>query len=152
MKAEIFARVAHNCQLRDDKQAVHGARGRFIETHRPAFGDFYVAKRGRRNADAIEGDAAAAPLAAAAAAAAGAADQSFLLPLLQQPQSIVGGELKPYQVDGVNFLRRLHANGVGGILGDEMGCECRCSDVICLLRVSHDANTLCTLLVSASHF
>ena len=41
--------------------------------------------------------------------------------LTEQPSSITGGELRPYQLEGVNWLVSLDHHGVGGILGDEMG-------------------------------
>ncbi len=39
-----------------------------------------------------------------------------------QPTYIKGGQMKPYQIEGVAFLISLHDTGMlGGILGDEMG-------------------------------
>ncbi len=39
-----------------------------------------------------------------------------------QPAYIAGGQMKPYQIEGVAFLISLHDSGMlGGILGDEMG-------------------------------
>ncbi|XP_064461716.1 lymphocyte-specific helicase-like [Ornithodoros turicata] len=38
-----------------------------------------------------------------------------------QPSLFTGGILRPYQVEGFNWLKLLHENGVNGILGDEMG-------------------------------
>ncbi|KAJ7157151.1 P-loop containing nucleoside triphosphate hydrolase protein [Mycena filopes] len=38
-----------------------------------------------------------------------------------QPDLIVGGEMKPYQLDGLSFLAHMYRNGVNCILGDEMG-------------------------------
>lgn len=41
--------------------------------------------------------------------------------LMRQPNSIVGGTMRPYQIEGLNWLIRLHENGINGILADEMG-------------------------------
>jgi hypothetical protein len=44
--------------------------------------------------------------------------------LTKQPQSITGGELRAYQLQGVNFFISLYNNGLSGLLGDEMGLVC----------------------------
>eukprot|EP00340_Litonotus_pictus_P005588 CAMPEP_0170515282 /NCGR_PEP_ID=MMETSP0209-20121228/1721_1 /TAXON_ID=665100 ORGANISM="Litonotus pictus, Strain P1" /NCGR_SAMPLE_ID=MMETSP0209 /ASSEMBLY_ACC=CAM_ASM_000301 /LENGTH=1089 /DNA_ID=CAMNT_0010799683 /DNA_START=4 /DNA_END=3273 /DNA_ORIENTATION=+ len=41
--------------------------------------------------------------------------------LEKQPENLVGGELKEYQLDGLNWLLRLHFLSINGILADEMG-------------------------------
>eukprot|EP00605_Chrysophyceae_sp_TOSAG23-4_P002848 GSChrysophyteH1.ASY1.ANO1.3137.1 assembled CDS len=41
--------------------------------------------------------------------------------LLQQPSIITGGLLRPYQLEGLNWVIRLIENGINGILADEMG-------------------------------
>ncbi|KAJ6486071.1 P-loop containing nucleoside triphosphate hydrolase protein [Mycena vitilis] len=38
-----------------------------------------------------------------------------------QPQLIVGGEMKEYQLAGLSFLAHMYDNGINCILGDEMG-------------------------------
>ncbi len=38
-----------------------------------------------------------------------------------QPSIIKGGQLKGFQIDGVNWLMDLYVNGRNGILADEMG-------------------------------
>jgi hypothetical protein len=40
---------------------------------------------------------------------------------LEQPRSLTGGTLKPYQLEGLNWLSSLWMNGLNGILADEMG-------------------------------
>jgi len=40
--------------------------------------------------------------------------------LLSQPKSVTG-KLRPYQLEGLNWMIRLHKNGINGILADEMG-------------------------------
>ncbi|KAJ9579270.1 hypothetical protein L9F63_024624, partial [Diploptera punctata] len=40
---------------------------------------------------------------------------------VRQPMLFEGGILKPYQLDGLDWLRVLYLNGVNGILADEMG-------------------------------
>jgi hypothetical protein len=37
------------------------------------------------------------------------------------PPYVQNTTLRPYQVEGVQWLMERHANGAGGILGDEMG-------------------------------
>ena len=39
----------------------------------------------------------------------------------QQPKNIVGGQLKDYQLEGLNWLFRLYQANLNGILADEMG-------------------------------
>lgn len=41
--------------------------------------------------------------------------------LSKQPSCIKGGEMRPYQIEGLNWLIRLYDNGISGILADEMG-------------------------------
>eukprot|EP00606_Chrysophyceae_sp_TOSAG23-5_P000848 GSChrysophyteH2.ASY1.ANO1.520.1 assembled CDS len=41
--------------------------------------------------------------------------------LLSQPSIITGGTLRPYQLEGLNWVIRLIENGINGILADEMG-------------------------------
>ena len=41
--------------------------------------------------------------------------------LTKQPSCIKFGTLKPYQLEGLNWMIRLQENGVNGILADEMG-------------------------------
>ena len=38
-----------------------------------------------------------------------------------QPDNLVGGTLKPYQLEGLRWLVTLYENGLSGILADEMG-------------------------------
>jgi len=44
-----------------------------------------------------------------------------LVALSQQPDYIVGGTLRGYQIEGVNWLIQAHDRGINGILADEMG-------------------------------
>ncbi len=41
--------------------------------------------------------------------------------VLKQPSIIVNGELRHYQLEGLNWLVRLYENKINGILADEMG-------------------------------
>ena len=41
--------------------------------------------------------------------------------LLKQPSIISGGDLRAYQLEGLNWMVRLMENGINGILADEMG-------------------------------
>lgn len=40
---------------------------------------------------------------------------------VKQPSSLVGGTLKPYQIEGLSWLVSLYNNNLNGILADEMG-------------------------------
>ena len=40
--------------------------------------------------------------------------------LLSQP-TCISGKMRPYQLEGLNWLIRNHENGINGILADEMG-------------------------------
>jgi SNF2 family DNA or RNA helicase len=44
-----------------------------------------------------------------------------MLPLRRQPSNLQGGELREYQLEGINWLASLYVNGASGILADEMG-------------------------------
>lgn len=48
-------------------------------------------------------------------------DQEMPTNLTAQPPNIVGGTMRPYQIEGLNWLVRLYHKGVSGILADEMG-------------------------------
>jgi len=41
--------------------------------------------------------------------------------LLKQPSIMTGGQLRDYQLEGLNWMIRLQENGINGILADEMG-------------------------------
>eukprot|EP00299_Pterocystis_sp_00344_P019289 c9585_g3_i1.p1 GENE.c9585_g3_i1~~c9585_g3_i1.p1 ORF type:complete len:1293 (+),score=353.32 c9585_g3_i1:27-3905(+) len=41
--------------------------------------------------------------------------------IIEQPKAVVGGALKPYQIEGLQWLISLYNNGLNGILADEMG-------------------------------
>lgn len=41
--------------------------------------------------------------------------------ITRQPEMLVGGQLKPYQIIGLNWLVSLYNNHLNGILADEMG-------------------------------
>lgn len=56
---------------------------------------------------------------------------------MSQPLLFVGGVLRPYQIDGYNWLKMLYENGVNGILADEMGLG---KTVQCIALVSHLAS------------
>lgn len=43
--------------------------------------------------------------------------------IFEQSSLITGAKLRDYQLAGVQWLDTLYANGLNGILADEMGCE-----------------------------
>ncbi|TMW59997.1 hypothetical protein Poli38472_000039 [Pythium oligandrum] len=54
-------------------------------------------------------------------AAAMEMDEARFTRITRQPQCIKFGTMKPYQLEGLNWMVRLHDAGVNGILADEMG-------------------------------
>jgi len=48
-------------------------------------------------------------------------DESDATFLTTQPSTIEFGQMRPYQLEGLNWMIRLQENGVNGILADEMG-------------------------------
>lgn len=47
--------------------------------------------------------------------------KSRVVRLLEQPPSIKGGTMRSYQLEGLNWMIKLHNHGINGILADEMG-------------------------------
>lgn len=43
------------------------------------------------------------------------------LQVTEQPSALVGGELRPYQLEGLQWMLSLFNNNLNGILADEMG-------------------------------
>jgi SNF2 family DNA or RNA helicase len=43
------------------------------------------------------------------------------LKIEQQPENLVGGKLREYQIEGLNWLYKLYQANLNGILADEMG-------------------------------
>lgn len=53
-------------------------------------------------------------------------EESQAVFLTAQPTTLAFGKMRPYQVEGLNWMIRLQENGVNGILADEMGLvSCR---------------------------
>lgn len=48
--------------------------------------------------------------------------QAKKIPPFSLSTSVLRGELRPYQLEGVNFLIRLFDCGINGVLADEMVC------------------------------
>lgn len=40
---------------------------------------------------------------------------------VNQPKTLIGGELKEYQLEGLNWMVELAKSGMSGILADDMG-------------------------------
>jgi len=76
-----------------------------------------AAKKTKKNKKTSEKEMASAMSDAAAAMSKGRAEA----PKSVQPVAMVGGTLKPYQLEGMNWLITLWQNGFNGILADEMG-------------------------------
>ena len=74
--------------------------------------------QGRRNADGEEGNQVDA-------ADLDEGDQSQAVFLTSQPTTLGFGKMRPYQLEGLNWMIRLQENGVNGILADEMGLVSR---------------------------
>ncbi|KAG1675838.1 Lymphoid-specific helicase [Nymphon striatum] len=52
----------------------------------------------------------------------------------RQPKLFSGGVMRPYQLDGLDWLKLLYENGVNGILGDEMGLG---KTIQCIALIAH---------------
>ena len=50
----------------------------------------------------------------------GSADKENRKSKFQQPANLIGGQLMPYQLEGLQWLLSLWENGLNGILADEM--------------------------------
>lgn len=48
-------------------------------------------------------------------------DSGMLTRLTVQPSMLKGGQLREYQLDGLNWMISLFETGINGILADEMG-------------------------------
>ena len=53
------------------------------------------------------------------------ASDEVLTRLDQQPSLLKGGQLRDYQLDGLNWMIELYEMGINGILADEMVRESR---------------------------
>ena len=53
----------------------------------------------------------------------GEQDEDVLAPvrLTASPYYVTGGTMRPYQINGLNWMIKLYDNGISGILADEMG-------------------------------
>ena len=60
---------------------------------------------------------------------------------IQQPSILVGGDLKEYQLAGLQWMVSLYNNKLNGILADEMGLVS--SIVLCILLFEHDVLRFC---------
>lgn len=67
----------------------------------------------RRGDDAADGEVDEAEL--------NEADEHDATYLTAQPKTLGFGKMRPYQLEGLNWMIRLQENGVNGILADEMG-------------------------------
>ncbi|KAF8827928.1 hypothetical protein HHX47_DHR4000605 [Lentinula edodes] len=54
--------------------------------------------------------------------------------VIRQPSLITGATLKPYQLEGLQWMASLHTNGISGILADEMGLGKARRDLFCVLH------------------
>lgn len=72
-----------------------------------------------------DGSAPSSPAKRRERAASGEADEDSdvieATRLLVQPSCIKFGKMRPYQLEGLNWMIKLQENGVNGILADEMG-------------------------------
>ncbi|CAM9529766.1 unnamed protein product, partial [Laminaria digitata] len=66
----------------------------------------------------------------------------------RQPANLVGGSLKPYQLEGLRWLVTLYENGLSGILADEMGLG-KTIQVIALIAHLRTKNVNGPFLVTA---
>ena len=67
---------------------------------------------------------------------------------IEQPRNMVGGTLKPYQLEGLRWLVTLWQNGMSGILADEMGLG-KTIQVIALLAHMREKQVRGNFLITA---
>ncbi len=101
-QSDIFR---HFGEVKEDKAKFYGNRGKAVPS---------PDKSGTNRRDDIVDDADANDLAEAEA-------QSNATYLTSQPTTLGFGKMRPYQLEGLNWMIRLQENGVNGILADEMG-------------------------------
>ena len=58
--------------------------------------------------------------------------------LEKQPSSLVGGTLKDYQIEGLNWLYKLYQVKLNGILADEMGLGKTIQSIAILAQVEQE--------------
>ena len=68
-------------------------------------------------------------------------------PQFQQPVNLEGGNLMPYQLEGLMWLLSLWENGLSGILADEMGLG-KTIQIIALIAHLRSLNTRYVLFIS----
>ena len=66
----------------------------------------------------------------------------------QQPREVTGGEMKEYQLEGLEWLKSLFVNGLSGILADEMGLG-KTIQAISLIAFLKENNTSGPFLICA---
>ncbi|KAJ7762395.1 P-loop containing nucleoside triphosphate hydrolase protein [Mycena maculata] len=64
-----------------------------------------------------------------------------------QPELIVGGEMKEYQLAGLSFLAHMYHNGINCILGDEMGLGKTLQTLSLFAYIKESATTALTHLI-----
>jgi len=62
--------------------------------------------------------------------------------LLKQPTIISGGQMRDYQLEGLNWMIKLMENGINGILADEMGLG-KTLQSISIVAYLHQVRTVC---------
>lgn len=62
--------------------------------------------------------------------------------VLKQPDSICAGTMRDYQLEGLNWMIKLHDNGINGILADEMGLgkTLQCISLLAYLKEARNIN------------
>eukprot|EP00871_Galdieria_phlegrea_P002498 jgi/Galph1/3249/GphlegSOOS_G1906.1 len=66
---------------------------------------------------------------------------SIMEEITEQPLTLVGGSLKPYQLEGLQWLISLYNNNLNGILADEMGLGKTIQTIACLCYLMEKKNT-----------
>ncbi|GFH13581.1 uncharacterized protein HaLaN_09499, partial [Haematococcus lacustris] len=99
------ARMAHNKAMRNEAHERDAIRALFLKTHLDKLKMFVT----EEVVETIEKESAAAPT-----------DYAIPEPVQEQPSSI-RGEMREYQVAGLQWLVRQYDHGINAILADEMG-------------------------------
>jgi SWI/SNF-related matrix-associated actin-dependent regulator of chromatin subfamily A member 5 len=109
-QSDIFR---HFGEVKEDKGKYYGNRGGNVVSSAKDFESPGKSGTNRREVTSSGTDIEAEEL--------GQADEQQTTYLTSQPDTLGYGKMRPYQLEGLNWMIRLQENGVNGILADEMG-------------------------------
>lgn len=118
LKAESYSKFIAENQKRSKLVAMEAKNTPPSSTEKKRGGSSGGSGGSRKSAKGRQGDSPSSGLGDAVSSPS-AGEMTF--GSFQQPSSLIGGTLKPYQLEGLQWLLSLWENGLSGILADEMG-------------------------------